>query len=227
MPVPTACARIRRAIARPEQVRSPVPPYLPLFTPSGAPPQVGSPSPSVPLANQKDSVLPEPRQAQFDSLLNLLQESRSLDPCFAKVTVLRSGMGLAEPHVAAYAQSVNPRFTIRGLYRGARPKTRYDCAGRSEGYGGRGVGLSPDRSTKIRIWAGLKCHDRTPVVPSLQNQVLMLANRLRCRFDQQRIFGELANHSASFEPCPHRLSSPQQAKPRLGLRRERVDRPRV
>jgi len=42
--------------------------------------------------------------------------------------------------------------------------------------------LSPDRSTKIRIWAGLKCHDRTPVVPSLQNQVLMLANRLRCRF---------------------------------------------
>jgi hypothetical protein len=44
-------------------------------------------------------------------------------------------MGLAEPHVAAYAQSVNPRFTIRGLYRSARPKTRYDCVGRSEGYG--------------------------------------------------------------------------------------------
>ena len=54
------------------------------------------------------------------------------------------------------------------------------------------------------------------VAATLQNQVLMLANRLRCRFDQQRIFGELANHSASFEPCPHRLSSPQQAKPRLG-----------
>ena len=38
-------------------------------------------------------------------------------------------MGLAEPHVAAYAQSVNPRFTMRGLDRSARPKTRYVALG--------------------------------------------------------------------------------------------------
>jgi hypothetical protein len=34
-------------------------------------------------------------------------------------------MGLAGPHLAAYAQSVNLRFTMRGLNRRTRPQTYY------------------------------------------------------------------------------------------------------
>jgi len=40
--------------------------------------------------------------------------------------MLRSGMGLAEPHLAAYAQYVNLGFTMRRLYQSACPQTRYD-----------------------------------------------------------------------------------------------------
>jgi hypothetical protein len=35
-------------------------------------------------------------------------------------------MGLAEPHLAAYAQYVNLGFTMRRLYQSAYPQTRYD-----------------------------------------------------------------------------------------------------
>ena len=37
-------------------------------------------------------------------------------------------MGLAAPHLAAYAQYVNSGFTMRRLYRSACPQTRYDPA---------------------------------------------------------------------------------------------------
>ena len=40
--------------------------------------------------------------------------------------MLRSGMGLAEPHLAAYAQYLNFGFTMRRLYQSAYPQTRYD-----------------------------------------------------------------------------------------------------
>jgi hypothetical protein len=93
-------------------------------------PAIGSSNPSTPhLATQKDSTLPEPRQTQFDGLLSLLQESRSLDPRCGKLRLPRSGMGLAEPHLAAYAQYVNLGFTIRSLYQSACPQTRYDPRG--------------------------------------------------------------------------------------------------
>ena len=35
-------------------------------------------------------------------------------------------MGLAAPHLAAYAQYVNFGFTMRRLYQSACPQTRYD-----------------------------------------------------------------------------------------------------
>jgi len=37
-----------------------------------------------------------------------------------KVCMLRSGMGLAGPHLAAYAQSLNSKFTMLALHRPTR-----------------------------------------------------------------------------------------------------------